>query len=249
MLFRFSIFCAKSFSILLLAGCLETSQEGLPSGAQSKYARIALVSSVSDSVASTYWPQALTDPVSRDGRFGWNASGQTVSFVKEQLVPTGAVVTVAPAHTASVAKSSDMVLVIEQTPLNKLGQGYNPGRDFLALGGGLVAVGAVVAGEQTKSSAFKPRFVLWIRNPNVDKALIGENACTVGLTASLVDPISLKLVSDGVQVSGRSIIPGDLTASQWSQLPKAEQEKVLSYCNNALRSAVSQALIKLEVAG
>lgn len=107
-----------------------------------------------------------------------------------------------------------------QAPLNTFGQDCNPGRDF---------------------------FALWIRNPEADRAWIGENACMVGLQAALVDPAAGEDVTQGVQVTGRTIIPGKLTARDWDHLPKAEKVEVLGACRSALNSAVSQSLRKLDV--
>jgi len=208
---------------------------------------VALVPGVSDLVLSSYWPAAFSEPQPTEGRLGWNASAAAADMVRAQLGPAGSVVTVVPSHTGAAAQTGDVVLILQQTPLNMLGQSYNPGRDFLALGGGLIAIAAVAGAEQSKEKAFQPRFVLWIRNPEANRAIIGENACTVGLTASLVDPATGQAVTEGTQVTGRSVIPDALTARDWASLPKPEQARVLSHCRTALKSAVSQALVRLDV--
>lgn len=137
--------------------------------------------------------------------------------------------------------------MLQQTPLNKLGQPCDPGRDFFALGGGLFAIIAMAGAEQTKDTAFQPRFVLWVRNPAANKAMIGENACTIGLTAALVNPATGEKIGEGVQFTGRETIPGDLSAPDWAGLPRAEKAKVITRCRAALRSAVSQVLAKLDL--
>lgn len=230
-----------------LAGCIETTQTGLPSGARAKFGRIAVVPGVSDRVLSSYWAGAFSEPVPVEGRLGWDASSGTARLVRQQLEAIGARVTVAPSQTSRQAKTSEAVIVLQQAPLNKLGQNYDPGRDFFAMGGGLIAIAAVAGARENKSKLFQPRFVLWVRNPRASKAMIGENACTVGLSASLVDPASGKAISSGTQVLGRTIIPGDLTAQSYSKMPKAERTRVLAACQSALRSAVSQALVKLNL--
>lgn len=230
-----------------LAGCVETTQANLPSGARTKYARLALVPNVGDRAVSTYWAGAFSEPVPTEGRLGWNASSATTNLVRQLLAPTGAKITVVSSHGSRAAQANDAVIILQQTPLNKLGQDYNPGRDLLALGGGLIAIAAVAGAEKDKSKTFQPRFVLWVRNPAVSKAMIGENACTVGLSASLVNPKTGKSLSDGAQVIGRTIIAGDLTARDFARMPKPEKARVLASCQSALRSAVSQALVKLNI--
>lgn len=230
-----------------LAGCIDTPQAELPAGASAKYAKVALVPGVSDRVMATYWSAALSDPKSTEDRMGWNASAATADLVRAQLAPRGAKITVTDRPGSAAAKGSDVVLVLQQTPLNKLGQPYNPGRDFFALGGGLFAIVAVAGAEKTKDTAFQPRFVLWVRNPAANKAMIGENACTVGLTAALVNPATGEKIGEGVQFTGRETIPGDLSAPDWAGLPRAEKAKVITHCRAALRSAVSQVLVKLDL--
>ncbi|KEO50920.1 hypothetical protein [Thioclava pacifica] len=234
-------------ALLGLSGCVETSQTGLPTGAQAKYARIGLVADVGDRVMSSYWQAALSEPQSTEGRLGWNAAGAATEMVRAQLQASGAKVTSVAAPSGPAAQGNEVVIVLKQAPLNKLGQDYNPGRDFFALGGGLFAIIAVAGASETKDANFQPRFVLWIRNPEADKAWIGENACTVGLQAALVDPATGKGVTQGIQVTGRTIIPGKLTAKDWDRLPKAEKAEVLGACRSALNSAVSQALLQLDV--
>lgn len=152
------------------------------------------------------------------------------------------------ARAGLVADMGDQVMSSYwQAPLNTFGQDCNPGRDFFALGGGLFAVIAVAGASGTKDANFQPRFVLWISNPEADKAWMGENACTVGLQATQVDPATDEGVTQGVQVTGRTIIPGKLTARDWDHLPKAEKVEVLGVCRSAINSAVSQSLRKLDV--
>ena len=230
-----------------LAGCIETTQSGLPTGARTKYGRIAVVPNVSDRVLSSYWASAFSDPVPVEGRLDWNASSGTARLARNQLEAVGARVSVTASTTSREAKASDVILTLRQTPLNKLGQNYDPGRDFFARGGGLIAVIAAADASENKSKLYQPRFVLWVRNPRASKAMIGENACTVGLSASLVDPASGATLSSGTEVLGRTIVPGDLTAQSFARMPKAEKTKVLAACQSALRSAVSQALVKLNL--
>ncbi len=232
---------------LSLTGCLDTTQVGIPSDAQAQYSKIGLVTQISDNVVSTYWDAAFAEPQPIDGKLGWNAASATGGFVREQLTPTGAVVANVPSHTGAAAQKTDAVIVLQQTPLDILGQNYNPGRDFFVLGGGLFAIGAIASAEKAKGEKYQPRFVLWVRNPAVNKALIGENACTVGLTASLVDPATGSQIVEGKQVSGRSVIPGNLQTKDWANFSTSEKQLVRSHCSLALRSAVSQALVGLKV--
>ena len=234
--------------MLLLSGCLETSREGLSANARTKYARMALVASVSENAVSTYWDAAFSEPKPTEGRLEWNASRATINFVRDQVTPTGTKLTVVTSHTSSSMQANDAVLALQQTPLNTLGQNYFPGRDVLALGGGLIGISAAASSEPKKDQLFKPRFVLWVRNPAANKAMIGEIACTVGLTASLLDASSGEALQESVQVSRRMVIPDALSAPDWARMPKSEKKRVLSYCNLALRSAVSQALVRLNVA-
>lgn len=245
---RIRIAMAMAFgSILGMSACVETTQRNLPSGSRAKYDRVALVPAVGDNVVSSYWQAPFSEPVPTPGRLGWDASAATVALVKEQLGPPGATVTAVSAPNSAAAKAHDVVLVLQQTPLNKLGQDYNPGRDLLALGGGIVAIAAVAGAERNRDEAFQPRFVLWIRNPQASKAIIGENACTVGLTASLLDPGTGQPTAQGTRVTGRTIIPDPLSARDWAGLSQSEKARVLGYCQLALRSAVTQALARLDI--
>lgn len=244
----------KGFSLLIglvtvvgLAGCVETTQVGVPSDATAQYSKVALVTQIGDRVVSTYWEAAFSEPQPIDGKLGWNAASAASGFVKEQLGPVGTVVSSVSSHTGAAAKQNDAVIVLQQTPLDMLGQNYNPGRDFFALGGGLIAIAAVAGAEKNKAEKYQPRFVLWVRNPAANKAVIGENACTVGLTASLLDPQTGDQIVEGKQVTGRSVIPGALQARDWARFSKREKQLVISHCSLALRSAVSQALLALKV--
>jgi len=230
-----------------VAGCLETSQAGLPAGAEAKYARVALVADVSDAVVSSYWDAPFSEPQPTEGRLGWNAARATAELASQQLTETGASVTVVPSQSSAAAGASDVVVVLRQTPLDRIGQSYNPARDFLALGGGIIAIAAIADAETSKGQAHKPRFVLWLRNPAVSKAIIGENACTVGLTGTLIDPATGEARGGAVQVTGRSVIPDALPARTYGGLPEPDRARVLSHCRTALRSAVSQALLKMDV--
>lgn len=234
-------------AVLGVSGCIETPQGGLPTTAQTKYSRVAVLPSIGDRVTSTYWKAALATPEPVDGTLGWKVSAEAASLVRAQLAPAGARVTPVTSLTGSAARQNDIVLVIEQTPLNILGEAYNPGRTFLGLGGGLFALAAMAEEERTRDEKFQPRFVLWVRNPDANKALIGENACTVGLAATLVDPATGAGVTERVQVKGRTIIPGPLSAPDWRGMPKSEKARVMTACRSALQSAVSQALLAVGI--
>lgn len=77
--------------------------------------------------------------------------------------------------------------------------------------------------EEARSRTYKPRFVVRVRNPGASKAMIGENACTVGLSASLADPATGKSISSGAQVLGRTIIPENLRHATTSGCRRARK--------------------------
>lgn len=234
-------------AVLGLTACVETTQVGVPSDAKAKYSNVGLVTQISDNVVSTYWKAAFAEPQPYYSQLGWNAASVARGYVNEQLGPTGSVVASISSYTGPAAEQNDVVIVLQQTPLDILGQNYNPGRDFFALGGGLFALAAISGNRAESDQKYQSRFVLWVRNPEANKAIIGENACTVGLTASLVDPETGDQVVEGKQVTGRSVIPGALQARDWTNFSDDEKQLVISHCSLALRSAVSQALVGLGV--
>lgn len=234
-------------AVLGLTACVETVQSGLPIGTQTRYRRVAVLADVSDRVISTYWPTAFSDPRPIEGRLGWDASAATAELVRQQLAPAGATVSIVRTSTGPLARRNDVTLVLQQTPLNILGQEYDPRRNFFTLGGGVIGITVVTGAERLRDVRYRPNFVLWIRRPATNRAAMGENACTVGLTGTLVNPRTGAAVARRSQVTGRSVIPGPLSARDWDSLPRVERARVLSHCRLALRSAVSRTLVNLNM--
>ncbi|MCA0869455.1 hypothetical protein LCL97_01335 [Seohaeicola saemankumensis] len=232
----------------MLTACAE-SQTGVASGSRAAYTSVAVVPRVNDALLSVYWSSPLASPVASQARLGWSAADGTGQISREILGRAGASVTVTSAPTGSAARAAQAVVVLQQTPLNELAQNYDPGRDLLisaASLAGAASAGGLAVIVINDPAAYQPRSVLRISRVGAD-AKGDPNLCAIGLTPSLVDPATGKVIQQGRSLMGVEKLPGSLSGRSWSELGGSERATVLAYCQSALRRVVSQSFVELGI--
>lgn len=231
---------------LALGGCM-MEQPGLSENASSKYAKVAVLPAATDDILSVYWPSALADPEETSGRMGGNTASLVGRSAAALLSRAGAATTFTNATNSATARKNEVVVVLRQAPIDRMGLVYDPGRDFLVSGAGLYGLLVVAAGESQKSTRFKPRTVVQIRNPRKSSNWMGENQCFFALKPALADPQTGELVEEADIVVAHETIPVPLTARHWGALNRSEQSAVRTACSTAVQKAVSMALARLSI--
>ena len=233
---------------LTLSSCA-ASQTGVASNDRSQYRSVAVVPEINDQVLSVYWASALSQPSASETRMGWNAAEGAGQISADILSGAGAAVTVTSAPTSAAARSSEVAVVLRQTPLNQLAQSYNPGQD-LFLSGVSVAGAAAAGGMATISirgqKGFKPRSVLQIKS-GAEAGRYKPEFCAVGITPLLVDPETGEILKTGRPLMGTEKIPIETSGRTWSGFTASERAAILAYCQSALRRVISQAFVELAV--
>lgn len=235
-------------AVLTLSACAAT-QTGVASDDRSQYRSVAVVPEINDRVLSVYWANALSQPSASEARMGWNAAQGAGQIAADILSKAGASVTVTSQPTSAAARSSEVAVVLRQTPLNQLAQSYNPGQDILLSGvsvAGAASAGGLATISIRSERGFKPRSVLQIKG--------GEGAgrtqpefCAVGITPVLIDPGTGEVLKTGRPLMGTERIPIEASGQNWSTFTPSERAAVLAYCQSALRRVISQAFVELAV--
>ncbi|MDU8946540.1 hypothetical protein [Ovoidimarina sediminis] len=233
---------------LALSACA-ASQTGVGSADRSRYTSVAIVPDINDRLVTVYWANALSSPSSSEARLGWNAAKGAGQISAEILSHTGASVTVSSDPTGSAARSAEVAVILRQTPLNALAQSYNPGQDIL-LSGVSVAGAAAAGGMATVSirgeRGFQPRSVLHVKGGGV-RGRSQLDLCAVGITPYLVDPKTGETLKKGRPLTGIEKISLGASGRSWQSFSATERATILAYCQSALRRAISQAFVELDI--
>ena len=235
-------------AFLILSACTPP-QTGVATGAKSNYQSIAVVPRLNDRLLTAYWAKPLGEPSISESKMGWNAARDAGEISREILSQAGASVSVASNATSREARTAQVVVVLEQTPLDALASNYDPGRDFLI--SAVSIAGAASAGGMgyiviDSPNRYEPRSVLRITNADGENRN-NPNVWVVGLTPYLVDPTSGETIRKGRSLFGAEKLPGTFSGRSWSTFSAAEKQKVLIYCQSALRRVVSQSFMELDL--
>ncbi|MEP2506898.1 MAG: hypothetical protein ABJH85_19415 [Paracoccaceae bacterium] len=237
-----------SVLLVVLTACAE-SQTGVVSGARSKYSSIAVVPKVNDRLLSVYWPSPMAQPAVSEANMGWSAANGVVQISREILGPTGASVSVSSEAGSANAKAAQVVVILQQTPLDAFAQNYDPGRDLLisaASVAGAAAAGGMAVIIVDNSRRYQPRSVLRIAGSE-QGGQGNSSLCAVGLTPSLVNPQTGETIRQGRSLMGIEKLPVSLSGTNWGSLAPAERSTVIAYCQSALRRVVSQSFVELQI--
>lgn len=248
--YLFERFCKLLFLwgfSLLLSACA-TTQVGVPSGAQSKYEKITVVPRISGRLLTVHRQSELSQPIMSEADMGWNAAGDAGQISKELLGRTGASVSVTSDPRGASAKAAQAVIILQQTPLDQFAQNYSPERDVIVS----IAVAAVMAEatgifyldfSEDDVTRYRRRSILEITGAQGD----GPNYCAVGITPFLVDASTGETIRKGRSLMGTEKVPVRISGVTWQQLTTKERSTVLAYCQSALRRAVSQSFVELDI--
>jgi hypothetical protein len=236
---------ARGFGgVLMVALAACGPQGGVSSNARGVYDSVGIVSGVSNQMVSVHWNDLLGAASVSRGRLRWDAQGGAAQMAQEILQKSGTRSFRVPAPGAASAADTDVVLVLEQAGLNALGETYAPEQTMVFNAISIASVmpyGGLAVIRIDSAQNYAPVFVVHV-------ATTGRptSACTVAVKPSLYDPVSGKVTRTGPEMVGSEKIPG-LAATPSGGIPAAERDRVLAYCQAALRRVVSQAIAQLDL--
>lgn len=237
---------ARGISVALLAAVALAipscaPQIGLTGAGRSQFGAIAVAPQFNDTIYSVYYASALGEPQKNAHRSGWNVSGAAGQMAREMLNQAGASVQVVSAAGAITAPGNDVLVLLQQAPLDRAGRAYDPGRTFLVSGAGVMIAESLMQNKQ-----YQQRTVLVTSDPAKEQT-IGLHYCAVGVKPTLLDATTGEVLKEGVPASAQEDIPAGLLGGGWSSLGAQDRKTAKIYCDSALRRAVSQALAQLDI--